>query len=67
MTKTLSKIIKPYCLRNFAINSTDEFIDIIKPNISKGILALRDVNSLFPNVPKDETIDIIIKQCYNHP
>ena len=67
MAKTLSKIIKPYCPRNFSINSTVELNDFIKPNISKGILASLDVNSLFINVAIYETINIIMQYCYDHP
>ena len=66
MAKSLNEIIKPYCPRNFAIKSTNEFIDIIKPNISKGIIASLDVNSLFTNVPINETIDIIMNYCYHN-
>ena len=49
------------------LKSTNDFIDILHTNSNQGIIASLDVESLFTNVPIDETIDIIIKHTYNHP
>ena len=49
------------------IKSTDEFIEIIKRGKPSGILASLDVESLFTNVPVDDTINIIIDRLYHDP
>ena len=49
------------------INSTDEFLNIVKSISPNGLMASLDVESLFTNIPLNETIDIIIDCCYNHP
>ena len=50
----------------FMINSTDEFLAILKSTSPNGIMASLDVENLFTNIPLIETIDIIINKCYNH-
>ena len=49
------------------INSTDEFIEITRNIKQPNMLASLDVESLFTNIPVDETINIIIQEVYNHP
>ena len=49
------------------INSTDEFLRIVKSTTPNGLMASLDVESLFTNIPLAETIGIIIECCYNHP
>ena len=50
----------------YSIKSTNEFIDILKSNKCDGILASLDVESLFTNVPIEETIKIISTCIYNN-
>ena len=69
VAKYLNEIIRPFINRRHMVNSTDEFFlniqnIIVGPN--QEIVSL-DVTSLFTNVPVDETVDIIIEKCYNHP
>ena len=52
----------------YNIKYTQELIQVlhtIKPN--NGISPSLDVENLFPNVPVNETIDIIINNIYNNP
>ena len=49
------------------IKSTNEFIDILHSSKCDGIIASLDVESLFTDVPIDKTIEMIIKNAYNHP
>ena len=48
------------------VNSTNEFLAIIKSTLANGIMSSLDVESLFTNIPLIETIEIIIHYCYNH-
>ena len=67
LAKTLNKLITPYIPNDYMLTSTNDFIDILHTSSNQGIIASLDVESLFTNVPIDETIDIIMKHCYNHP
>ena len=49
------------------IESTYEFIDIVKTVRTPKLLASLDVESLFTNVPVMDTIEIIIDNVYNNP
>ena len=65
--KELNSIITPYIPKEFVIDSTYEFIEICKTINQPKLLASLDVESLFTNVPVLSTIDIILKQVYEHP
>ena len=67
LAKTLNQIITPYIPKDYMLNSTNDFIDVLQANSNNGIIASLDVESLFTNVPIDETIDIITEHSYNHP
>ena len=67
LAKNLNKLITPYIPNEYMLTSTNDFIDMLHANSNQGIIASLDVESLFTNVPIDETIDIIIKHSYNHP
>ena len=67
LSKKLNSIISPYIPTRYSVNSTDEFLHILNsvyPN--KGTLASLDVESLFTNVPVEETIDIILNYVYKN-
>ena len=66
MAKLLNKIINPYCPNTFSIKSTEEFVDILHSTNAKGIISSIDAESLFTNVPINQTLEIIIEYCYNH-
>ena len=67
LAKTLNNIITPYIPGAYMLESTNQFIDLLNSNECIGITASLDVESLFTNVPIDDTIDIIIQHVYNHP
>ena len=53
--------------RKYTVQSTYEFITMLKDQRSNGKLASMDVESLFTNVPVLRTIDIILENVYHHP
>ena len=62
--KKLNDLISPYIPAAFSLRSTNEFLDIIRTTRPSNILASMDVESLFTNVPVDDTIDLICKKIY---
>ena len=53
--------------RQYLINSTCEFINICRAVDANKHLASLDAESLFTNVPVDSTIEIILRNVYEHP
>ena len=66
LAKSLNKLITQYIPNEYSLKSTDEFIDILKNNNCEGILASLDDESLFTNVPVEETIKIISDCVYKN-
>ena len=66
LAKTINKIITPFIPSQHMLKSTNDFIDLLQTNNSNGIIASLDVESLFTNVPIDNTIDIILECSYSH-
>ena len=67
--KHLDRIIKPYIPSRYSIKSRDEFVDILRtavPSADCHPMSL-DAESLFTNVPVQETVDIIMNNVYHHP
>ena len=64
LAKRLNSLLKPYIPAQFSINSTEEFLDILRAKRPDGIIASIDVESLFTNVPINETIDVILDEVY---
>ena len=64
LAKRLNQLLKPYIPSKFCVNSVAEFLDILRAKRPEGILASIDVESLFTNVPIDETIEIILNEVY---
>ena len=67
LAKTINEIISPYIPNEYLLRSSNDFVDLLQSNIPQGIIASLDVESLFTNVPIDETIEIILKNVYKHP
>ena len=65
--KKLDDIIKPYIPAKYMLKSRDEFINIIQTTKPDNAPSSLDVESLFTNVPIRETINIILREVYNHP
>ena len=66
LAKKLNQIISPYTPDQFCLKSSNDFIDLLQASKHEGIIASLDVESLFTNVPLDDTIDIILQEVYNH-
>ena len=66
VAKRLNALIAPFMQKRYMIESTQEFIEIVKTVKQPKLLASLDVESLFTNVPINETL-IIIDAVYNHP
>ena len=69
MAKVISDYLRPLCKNEYSINDTQKFPSMLsstpplqddEENISY------DVESLFTNIPKQETINYIIEQIYVH-
>ena len=67
VAKQINDIITPYMPNQFALKSTDEFLDLLQSTENKGMLASLDVESLYTNVPILDTIEIILDNVFNHP
>lgn len=61
IAKKLYNILTPNVSATYSLNSSPDFLDILKSNNARGTIASLDVESLFTNVPvKDHTINYII-------
>ena len=58
-------MLTPYIPNKYMLKSTDNLIDLLQTNNYSGYIGSLDVESLFTNVPVDETINIIIELVYN--
>lgn len=65
LAKRLNTLLQPYLPTGHNLRSTEEFIDLLRGRQPSGILASIDVESLFTNVPVEETISIILDKVYN--
>ncbi|XP_076045746.1 uncharacterized protein LOC143027986 [Oratosquilla oratoria] len=66
LAKQLNDLITPYIPTLHTLRSTDEFVDILRNTAPQGMLASLDVESLFSNLPVEETIQIILQNVFNH-
>ena len=64
--KQLDKIISLYLLAKYQINSTDEFLHLLRAPKLRVLIGSIDSESLFSNVPLHRTLDIICNAVYNH-
>ncbi|XP_076032005.1 uncharacterized protein LOC143019913 [Oratosquilla oratoria] len=66
LAKQLNDLITPYIPTLHSLRSTYEFVDILRNTAPQGMLASLDVESLFSNLPVEETIQIILQNVFNH-
>ena len=66
LTKRLNDILSPYVPTTYSLKSSSEFIDLLRTETRRGVLASLDVSSLFTNVPLERTIAILARYAYNH-
>ena len=67
LAKRLNALIAPFMQKHYMIESTQEFIEIVKTVKLPNLLASLDVESFFTNVPINDTLNIIIDAVCNHP
>ena len=66
MAKQLNALISDYLPAKYQLNSTDDFLHILRALNPTGVLASLDVESLFTNVPVRDTINIICDCIYRN-
>ena len=66
LAKALNKILTPYIPDEYCLKSSTEFLQAIAAAPSEGVMASLDVESLFTNVPVDETIDLLLDHIYRN-
>ncbi|XP_068238304.1 uncharacterized protein [Palaemon carinicauda] len=64
LAKQLNAILTPYIPNRYCVTSSAEFLEKIKNSTCDGVIASMAVESLFTNVPVDETIDLIADRVY---
>ncbi|XP_064104335.1 uncharacterized protein LOC135214197 [Macrobrachium nipponense] len=67
LAKRLNKTLTPYNPSKFCLTSSTEFPEKILDSHGDGTMASFDMESLFANVPVDETIGIILEKVYRNP
>ncbi|XP_064088572.1 uncharacterized protein LOC135202975 [Macrobrachium nipponense] len=67
LAKLLNQILTPYVPSRYSLHSSTEFLKKIRDSPGTGIIASLDIESLFTNVPVDETINIIMDHIYRDP
>ena len=66
LAKALDRILTPFIPQKHCIQSPTEFLETIRSTPSDKIIASLDVESLFTNVPVDETINLILDRVYRN-
>ena len=66
LAKTLNKILTPYIPDEYSLKSSTEFLSRLRGAPPSGIIASLDVESLFTNVPVDETISLMMDRIYRN-
>ena len=64
IAKTLNDLLVPYIPGAYSLKSATEFIDLLQNKGPEEDIASLDVESLFTNVPVEETIKIILDRVY---
>ena len=69
LSKFLLSLLSPLLTSRYLLSDTFSFLDELRNcdlDTDNVVMASFDVNSLFTNVPLDETIDIIINRAFNN-
>ena len=64
LAKALNRILTPYVADDYCLKSSTEFLQAVAAAPTEGVMASLDVESLFTNVPVDETIDLLLDRIY---
>ena len=65
LAKKLNQLLTPFVPSEFSLRSPTQFIDILENKSSNCLIASLDMESLFTNVPVDETIELIMQKVYH--
>ena len=64
LAKQLNTILTPYIPSEYRVKSSSEFLLLLRDSPSTGTIASLDVESLFTNVPVEETINMMCDKVY---
>ena len=64
LAKQLNQLLTPYIPSKYRVKSSAEFLQAIRGSSSEGTIASLDVESLFTNVPVEETISMMCNKVY---
>ncbi|XP_066944603.1 uncharacterized protein [Macrobrachium rosenbergii] len=64
LAKKLNAVLTPYVLGDRSLKSSAGFMKVLKMTPTGGVIGSMDVESPFPNIPVDETIQIILDRVY---
>ena len=64
IAKFLLPFIEPYTKNEYTVRDTFHFVSMLDGKDHRFIMASLDVDSLFTNIPLDETIDIVTKKVF---
>ncbi|XP_068229597.1 uncharacterized protein [Palaemon carinicauda] len=64
LAKRLNTLLTPYIPNKYCVTSSAEFMGKLRNYTSDGVIASMDVESLFTNVPLNETINFIMDRVY---
>ena len=64
LSKFLLEFVKPFTSNEYTIKDTFHFVSVLDGKDHRLVMASLDVESLFTNIPLDETIDIITEKVF---
>ena len=64
IAKFLLSFVQPFTTNEYTVRDTFHFVSMLDGKDHRLIMASLDVESLFTNIPLDETIDIVTKQVF---
>ena len=64
LAKHLNTLLSPYIPSKYRVQSSSDFLQVVRSATSEGTIASLDVESLFTNVPVEETIGMICDKVY---
>ena len=66
IAKFLLDYVQPHTTNQYTIKDTFHFVSILDGKNHRLVMASLDVESLFTNIPLDETIDIVTKKVFQN-
>ena len=66
LAKFLLTFIQPYTTNEFTVKDTFHFVSMLDSKDHRVVMASLDIDSLFTNIPLDETIEIVASKVYQN-